>query len=86
MDQLREATARQNCLRSTLITLGRFTRECKEAALLADAMPVKLIDGKYLLQLLSENKIGVTKQSILLYHIDDEYFSSSNDTSTTSEN
>jgi restriction system protein len=86
LDQLREATARQNCLRSTLITLGRFTRECKEAALLADALPVKLIDGKYLLQLLSENKIGVTKQSILLYHIDDEYFSSSNDTSTTSEN
>jgi hypothetical protein len=36
--------------------------------------------------LLSENSIGVTRQSVTLYHIDDEYFSSSNDTSTTSEN
>jgi hypothetical protein len=30
--------------------------------------------------------IGVTRQSVALYHIDDEYFSSSNDTSATSEN
>jgi restriction system protein len=86
LDQLHEAIARHNCLRGTLITLGRFTRECKEAALAADALPVKLIDGKNLLQLLSQYKIGVTKQSLSLYHIDDEYFSSSRDTSTTSEN
>jgi restriction system protein len=86
LEQLREAIARHNCLRGTLITLGRFTRECKEAALVADALPVKLIDSKHLLLLLSENMIGVTRQSVLLYHIDDEYFSSSSDTSTTSEN
>jgi restriction system protein len=85
LDKLREAIARHNCLRGTLITLGRFTRECKEAALVADALPVKLIDSKHLLLLLSENMIGVTRQSVSLYHIDDEYFSSSNDTSTTSE-
>lgn len=83
LDQLRDAIARHNCLRGTLITLGRFTRECKEAALAADALPVTLIDAKYLLQLLCENKIGVTVQSIALYHLDDEYFSSSSDTSTT---
>jgi restriction system protein len=86
LDQLREAITRHNCLRGTLITLGRFTKDCKEAALSTEAMPVKLIDGKHLLQLLSENKIGVTKQSVSLYHIDDEYFSSSSDTSATSEN
>jgi restriction system protein len=86
LDQLREAIVRHACLRGTLVTLGRFTRECKEAALVPDALPVKLIDSKHLLQLLSENKIGITKQSVTLYHIDEEYFSSSNDTSTTSEN
>jgi restriction system protein len=86
LDQLREAISRHECFRGTLITLGRFTRECKEAALMADGLQVKLIDGKHLLMLLSENSIGVIRQSVTLYHIDDEYFSSSNDTSTTSEN
>ncbi len=86
LEQIREAIARHNCLRGTLVTLGRFTRECKEASLAADALPVKLIDSKHLLQLLSENRIGITSQSVTLYHIDEEYFSSSNDTSATSEN
>lgn len=86
LDQLREAMARHNCRQGTLITLGRFTRECKEAALADDALPVKLIDSNQLLQLLSENRIGITEQSVSLYHIDDEYFSSSNDISASSEN
>ncbi len=86
LDQLREAVTRHNYMHGTLITLGRFTRECKESALSPDALSMKLIDGKHLLMLLSENKIGVTKQSISLYNLDDEYFSSSNDTSATSEN
>jgi len=86
LDQLREAMTRNNCLRGTLITLGRFTRECKEAAAAPDALPIQLIDGKHLLLLLTENMIGVIRQSVSLYHIDDEYFSSSNDTSATSEN
>ncbi|MDX1776853.1 MAG: restriction endonuclease [Desulfobulbales bacterium] len=86
LDQLREAAVRLNCLRSTLITLGRFTRDCKEAALLADKLPVKLIDSNHLLELLRQHKIGVTQQSVMLYHIDDEYFSSSSDTSAASEN
>jgi len=86
LDQLREAVSRHGCFRGTLVSLGRFTRECKEAALVPDVVQVKLINGEHLLMLLSENNIGVTRQSVVLYHIDDEYFSSSNDTSTTSEN
>jgi restriction system protein len=86
LDQLREAVSRHECFRGTLISLGRFTRECKESALMAEGLKVKLIDGKHLLMLLSENSIGVTRQAVTLYHIDDEYFSSSRDTSTTSEN
>lgn len=86
LDQLREAVARHECFRGTLITLGRFTRECKEAALKTDNLQVKLIDGKNLLALLSENNIGVNRQAVTLYHIDEEYFSSSSDTSATSEN
>ena len=86
LDQLREAVSRHECFRGTLITLGRFTRECKDAALIAEGVQVKLIDGQHLLMLLSENSIGVTRQTVSLYHIDDEYFSSSKDTSTASEN
>ena len=86
LDQLREAISRHNCFCGTLITLGRFTRECKNASLTTDGPQVKLIDGKHLIQLLSENNIGFTGQAVTLYHIDDEYFSSSNDTSATSEN
>ena len=86
LDRLREAVSRHNCFRGTLITLGRFTRECKEAALTTDGSQVKLIDGKNLLMLLSENSIGVTRQTVTLYHIDDEYFSSSSDTAESSEN
>jgi len=86
LDQLREAVSRHGCFRGTLISLGRFTRECKEAALMPDVPQIKLINGEHLLMLLSENNIGVSRQSVVLYHIDDEYFSSSNDTSSTSEN
>jgi restriction system protein len=86
LDQLKEAVSRHECFRGTLITLGRFTRDCKEAALTQDAIQVKLIDGKHLLSLLSENNIGVIRQNVVLYHIDDEYFSSSSDISSTSEN
>jgi restriction system protein len=86
LDQLRDAVFRHNCFRGTLITLGRFTKDCKEAALAPDGPQMQLIDGKNLLMLLSENSIGVTRQSVTLYHIDDEYFSSSNDTAEASEN
>jgi restriction system protein len=86
LDKLREAVSRHNSLRGTLITLGGFTRECKEAALAADSVPFKLIDSKHLLQILTEQKIGVIKQPVSLYYLDEDYFSSSNDTSKTSEN
>jgi restriction system protein len=86
LEQLRDAVKRHNCLHGTLITLGRFTRECKDAVVAADDVPVKLIDAKHLLQMLTEHHIGVTKQSVPLYQIDEDYFSSSNDISTTSEN
>ena len=86
LDQLREAVTRHECLRGTLITLGRFTRDCREAALAPEAVPVKLIDGNALLMLLGENNIGVTQEAVSLYRLDDEYFSSSNDTAEVSEN
>ncbi|MBW2467391.1 MAG: restriction endonuclease [Deltaproteobacteria bacterium] len=86
LDQLRKAAASRECFRTTLITLGRFTKECKEAAITPDSIQVKLIDGQHLLMLLSENSIGITRQPVTLYHIDEEYFSSSKDTSSASEN
>ncbi len=86
LDQLRAAMKKHNCTSGTLVSLGRFTRDCREAAQAEDILPVKLIDSKRLLELLCENRIGVTRQSVSLDHIDEEYFSSSRDTSATSEN
>lgn len=86
LDKLRQAVLQHNCLHGTLISLGRFTRECREAALAADGVPIKLIDSQQMLQVLTENNIGVIQQSVSLYHIDEDYFSSSNDTSVAAEN
>jgi restriction endonuclease Mrr len=57
--------------------LGRFTKECKEAAIEEDAVPVTLIDGRHFLRLLTEYQIGITSQAVSLNHLDEDYFSRS---------
>lgn len=77
LDQLREMLPACGAARGTLITLSRFTSGCKEAAIFPGASPVRLIDGEQLLALLAEHGIGIKKQRLSLYNIDEDYFSDS---------
>jgi restriction system protein len=77
LDQLRGALPYHKALRGTIITLGAFSKGCKEAALFPGAAPIGLIDGKRLLELLVEHKIGISERPATLYEIDESYFSNS---------
>jgi restriction system protein len=75
LDRLRNSIEQHSAIRATLITLGRLTRECREAAIEKNSTPVTLIDGKHLLRLLTEHQIGIKSQAVALNHLDEEYFS-----------
>lgn len=74
LDQLRGALPYHKALRGTIITLGTFSAGCIDAALFAGAAPIGLIDGEKLLDLLIKYDIGVKKRPIVLYELDEEYF------------
>jgi restriction system protein len=77
LDRLRSSIAQHSAIRATLVSLGRFTKECKEAAIEKNAVPVTLIDGRHFLRLLTEYQIGITSQAVSLNHLDEDYFSRS---------
>jgi len=74
LDQLRGALPYHEAIRGTIITLGRFSKQCKESALFAGAAPITLIDGDRLLDLLVEHEIGIQKRPVLMYDFDEQYF------------
>ena len=74
VDQLRGALPYHDALRGTLITIGKFSRGCTEAALFPGAAPITLIDGDRLLDLMLENGIGVSRRTETLYELDEEFF------------
>ncbi|MCP4542316.1 MAG: restriction endonuclease [Chloroflexi bacterium] len=74
LDQLRGALPYHKAIRGTIITTGGFTQGCRDAALFPGAAPIGLINGDKLLDLLIEHEIGIQKQSISLYELDDEFF------------
>jgi restriction system protein len=74
VDQLRGALPYHQAIRGTLITLGRFTSGCAEAALYPGAAPITLIDGDRLIELLIEHEIAVTRREAYLTDIDEDYF------------
>lgn len=77
LDQLRGALPYHKALRGTIITLSNFSKGCKEAALFPGAAPIGLIDGRRLLDLLVEHKIGISERPATLYEVDETYFSES---------
>ncbi|MFH1138521.1 MAG: restriction endonuclease [Pseudomonadota bacterium] len=77
LDQLRGALPYHKALRGIIITLGNFSKGCKDAALYPGAAPIGLIDGKRLLELLVEHKIGILERPAAFYEIDENYFSES---------
>lgn len=76
LDQLRGALPYHEAIRGTLITLGRFSRGCTEAALFPGAAPITLIDGEKLLELLAEHEVGVRSRRVALHELDESAFSS----------
>lgn len=74
LDQLRGALPYHKALRGTIITLGKFSPGCVDAALFPGAAPIGLIDGEKLLDLLMENEIGIRKRPAVMYEIDEEMF------------
>lgn len=77
IDSLRGALPYHKAIRGTIITLGRFAKNCEAAALFPGAAPITLIDGSKLIELLIENGVGIRKsKSIELLDVDEEYFDS----------
>ena len=74
LDQLRGVLPLHGAIRGTLITLGKFSKGCKDVAVHQGAAPISLIDGDKLIDLLIENKIGIKEQKETLIQIDDAYF------------
>ncbi len=74
LDRLRAIMAKQEAARGTLVTTGRFTRECGKAAVATGTVPVALIDGDRLFELLVKQRLGVKEVPASLFTIDEEYF------------
>jgi restriction system protein len=60
VDQLRGALQLCHAIRGTIITLGKFSQGAQDAAVFPGAVPISLVDGETLLDLLIEHKVGVT--------------------------
>jgi restriction system protein len=80
LDQLRGALPYYGAIRGTLITLGKFSEQCKSAALYPGAAPIGLIDGTKLLELLFEHRIGIKERPATLYELDETFFSEPSET------
>ncbi len=74
LDQLRGALPYHKAIRGTLISLGNFSKGCKEAALFPGAAPITLINGEKLLDLLIEHEIGLRKRPVQRYELDEDLF------------
>jgi len=79
LDQLRGALPYHDAIQGTIITLGKFSKGCIDAALFRGAAPITLIDGKKLIELLVDHGIGVKTQEIELLQIDESFFAGEED-------
>jgi restriction system protein len=74
LERLRELLPTLQACRAMFITTGRFARNCPQVAVQAGRVPVTLIDGGGLVNLLFKHRIGLTNQPLLLYLVDEDYF------------
>jgi restriction system protein len=66
--------------RGLIITLSRFTRDAKTDASSETRMPISLVDGDRLLDLLIEHDIGVIRRKVTVYELDEAAFSGDTET------
>jgi len=62
--------------RGLIITLSGFTRDAAADASSETRMPISLVDGDRLLDLLIDHDIGVIRRKVTVYELDEEAFSS----------
>ena len=74
LDQLRGALPYHDAIRGTIVTIGTFSRGCKDAAIYPGAAPITLIDGDRLLGLLMEHEIGIQQRKAIIYEIEEGYY------------
>ena len=60
--------------RGLVITTSDFTRSAKDEARAPNKMPVSLVNGDKLLDLLLKHEVGVEKKEAIVYSIDEDYF------------
>ena len=56
------------------ITTSRFTKDATEASYKKGAISILLLDGDAVVEVMLERGLGVTKQPLYLYEVDDEFF------------
>jgi restriction system protein len=56
------------------ITTSRFTKDAEQASYKKGAITILLLDGQAITELMLERGIGVVKQPVYLYEIDEEFF------------
>lgn len=74
LDQLRGALPYYKAIRGTIITIGTFSKGCKDGAIYPGAAPISLIDGDKLVELLVKHEVGIQKRQISLMEIDESAF------------
>jgi Restriction endonuclease/HB1, ASXL, restriction endonuclease HTH domain len=62
--------------RGLIVTLSDFSKDAQTEALASDKSPISLINGHRLIELLIENKIGVTPRRLTILELDEAAFSS----------
>jgi restriction endonuclease Mrr len=60
--------------RGLIITTSGFTKDAREEAKAPNKMPVSLVDGERLIELLFKYEVGVKKEAVPIYSIHSEYF------------
>ncbi len=72
LDSLRGSLHRFDAVRATIITTGGFAKGAKNAAFEKGAAPITLIDGSTLIDLLSDNDIGVRRSEVKIMEFDSQ--------------
>ena len=74
IDALRGALPYHKAIRGTIISLGEFAKGAKEGALFVGAAPITLIDGRRLLDLCMKHQVGLKRQPVEIYEVDEAFF------------
>ncbi len=72
LDALRGSLYRFNAVRGTIITTSKFSKGTVDAAVASGTVPITLIDGARLVDLLVEHGIGVKKRNVELLDVDED--------------